>query len=522
MLPKRQRASASGGPCLIKGNFAKTLLNRSQFHGGIKMDHFRTVIFTIILLSQVLFFGCSANEPKDQWIMKLYNQNWNAESGKSVAVTLDGGFLIAGTGSRANSVIQTCIAKFGKEGNLEWAKTYCNPRFYYKVAAVLQTSEGGYILAGETNSNDGNGNSDIWVLKLTPNGNIEWQNTYGGPNMDGSSSLLQTPDGGYVVAGGTYSFGAGDCDIWILKLNSKGAIQWQKTYGGKRKDGDTPYRMFDNGGGYQASFRSKLESNFELTCMVSQTSDSGYVVVAPTESFDENGKSKIWVFKLDTNGDIQWQKTYGGAGYNSSHSILETTDGGYVVAGVTDSFTNISQRLGAWLLKLGKNGDIQWQRAYTGNGKETFSSVLQTSDGGYFLSGETSSFGNGWSNIWCIRTNPFGKIQWQKTYGLERWGWPSCVKAGRDRTFIITAEFYVNARLPADTDKTEMYVLKITDEGGTAKCPLSTISTAEVLTTTGVTEQTNCVCRTTKVIPKQSDAVAMDQELIVNRVWSSK
>ncbi|NPA41170.1 MAG: hypothetical protein GXO18_02745, partial [Aquificae bacterium] len=223
-------------------------------------------------------------------------------------------------------------ANVNNNQTIQWAKVYGGGSSD-GAYSIQQTSDGGYVVAGWTSS-FGAGLADIWVLKLDANGDVQWQKTYGGSDSDGAYSIQQTSDGGYVVAGWTWSFGAGSADFWVLKLDANGDVQWQKTYGGG--DSDEAYS-------------------------IQQTSDGGYVVAGRTWSFG-TGLTDIWVLKLDANGDVQWRKTYGDSGPNEAYSIQQTSDGGYVVAGVTLSFGTGSADF--WVLKLDANGDVQWQKTY--------------------------------------------------------------------------------------------------------------------------------------------------------------
>ena len=252
---------------------------------------------------------------------------------------------------------------------------------------VLQTSDGGYILAASTDS-FGAGGTDAWILRLDSSGNVQWQKTYGGTGSDRVNSIRETPDGGFVAAGGTSSFGAGMDDFWILKLSSSGSIQWQRSIGGSASD-----------------FASSIYP----------TSDGGYVVAGFTNSFAPAGTNTL-VVKLDASGTvIQWQKTYGAAGSDYPSSIEQTTDGGYVLFGGTNSSGGGDYDL--WVLKLTNTAAIQWEKTYGGAGYESATSLSQTSDGGYVIAGRTNSFGAGDYDAWILKLNASGAIQWQKTYG---------------------------------------------------------------------------------------------------------
>jgi len=247
-----------------------------------------------------------------------------------------------------------------------WAKTYGGPNGD-EARSIQQTADGGYIVAGWTGS-FGAGRSDIWVLKLDPNGDVQWQKTYEEPDADEAYSIQQTVDRGYIVAGLRGIVGVQD--IWVLKLDPNGNVQWQKTY----------------------------HSNSTVTA-IQQTADGGYIVtgggILLTRGF--------LVLKLDPNGDIQWQKTYSsGILPDVPYSIQQTADGGYIVAGV-NSFGDI------WVLKLDPNGNIQWQKAYgVPSAGDIAYSIQQTADGGYIVAGTIGSVGV--SDLWVLKLDANGDI----------------------------------------------------------------------------------------------------------------
>ena len=267
-----------------------------------------------------------------------------------------------------------------------WAKSYGGSNFDIAYA-IQNTSDGGYIVAGTTNSS-GAGSNDAWVFKLNSTGSIIWQKSYGGPYYDDAASIQQTADGGYIAAGTTYSFGAQTGDFWLLRLNSDGSIAWQKTYGGTGDD--------------------------EAYC-VRQTADGGYIVAGTTNSFGTIGYD-IWLLKLYANGSIAWSKTYGGSYDDKAYSVQQTTDGGYIVAGSTNSFDGGSYDH-AWLLKLNSTGGITWQNTYGGYRNDEASSVQQTADGGYIVAGDTNSSGAGYDDFWVFKLNSNGSLVWSYTYG---------------------------------------------------------------------------------------------------------
>ncbi len=206
---------------------------------------------------------------------------------------------------------------------ITFARTYGGDLAY----SVQQTSDGGYIVVGQTNS-FGAGGYDIFLIKTDAKGNIQWAKTYGGTGSEKAYSVRQTADGGYIVAGYTTSFGAGEGDIFLIKTDAKGNIQWAKTYGGTGYDGASS---------------------------VQQASDGGYILTGETSSFGA-GLNDIFLIKTDANGNIQWTKTYGGIYWDLASSVQQTYDGGYIVASTTISFG-----AGSWdifFVKTDANGNV--------------------------------------------------------------------------------------------------------------------------------------------------------------------
>jgi hypothetical protein len=321
---------------------------------------------------------------------------------------------------------------------VEWAKVYGgikNDMAY----AIQQTADGGYVVAGSTES-FGAGSADIWILKLDGNGSAVWQKTYGGGGNEYPylSSVNQTEDGGYVVSGYTESFGAGNRDIWILKLDSNGETAWQKTYGDAGHDYATSVQQTTDGGyvisGHKGSggasedgLIQKINANGDVIwqktyagsdedypILVQQTTDNGYIMAGYTMSFGA-GNRDSWILKLDADGNTMWQKTYGGSNDDRAYSINQTTDGGYIVAGQTSSFG--ASGVESWILKLDSNGDTVWQKSYGGAGNDYALSVQQTADSGYIVAGQTSSFGASGYDSWILKLDNNGNSIWQKRYG---------------------------------------------------------------------------------------------------------
>lgn len=329
---------------------------------------------------------------RDVWILKLKPDGaveWqktysgaNDDEANSIQQTRDGGYIVAAcTLSFGDGDLW--VLKLKADGTIDWQKAYWGE--YPKVVeSVQQTRDGGYIVAGKIVFFAPKP-SDVWLLKLRADGTVEWEKTYGGEKWDEAKSIQETRDGGYVVAGSTSSFGAEDSDVWVLKLRSDGTIEWQKGYGGANGDG--------------------AES-------IHQTGDGGYIVVGKTQSFGTEGRGgeiwDFWVLKLRPDGAIEWQKTYGGKGWDWARCIQETRNGGYIVAGSTASFG--AGDFDLWVLKLRADGAVEWQKTYGGVKEDHAHAILETSDGGYIVAGETWSFGAGEGDIWVLKLRPDGSI----------------------------------------------------------------------------------------------------------------
>jgi hypothetical protein len=302
--------------------------------------------------------------------------------GYSVQQTSDGGYIVAGNtisfGAGSHDVY---LVKTNSSGDTLWTRTYGGASYDYGYF-VQQTSDSGYILAGYTNS-FGAGSYDVYLVKTNSSGDTLWTRTYGGTGRDAGASVQQTSDGGYIVAGYTNSFGAGAYDVYLVRTNSSGDTLWTRTCGGA-----------DNDGGNS----------------VQQTSDSGYIVAGYTESFGV-GSGDVYLVKTNSSGDTLWTRTYGGASYDRGYSVQQTSDGGYIVAG-SSNFVGATPG-DVYLIKTKSSGDTLWTRAYGGASYDRGYSVQQTSDGGYIFAGETYSFGAGAYDVYLIKTLGDGTLSVQ-------------------------------------------------------------------------------------------------------------
>jgi hypothetical protein len=328
---------------------------------------------TLTIAALNLLMAVSATTAYAQQGAKTYGGAGD-DYANSIQQTSDGGYIVAGyTQSFGAGFTDFWALKLDASGQVVWQKTYGGGND--EVAnSIQQTSDGGYIVAGWTRS-FGAGGPDLWALKLDASGQVVWQKTYGGGNDEVANSIQQTSDGGYIVAGLS-----GSSDFWVLKLDASGQVLWQKTYGG---------------GGLDYAYS------------IQQTSDGGYIVAARTFSFGA-GNWDVWALKLDASGQVLWQKTYGGGDLDEARSIQQTSDGGYIVAGST--FSSGAGQADFWVLKLDGNGNVVWQKTYGGGDLDYGYSIQQTSDGGYIAAGWTRSFGAGGFDFWVLKLDGNGDI----------------------------------------------------------------------------------------------------------------
>ncbi len=374
-------------------------------------------IFLLLIFSFAL---TTYPQPPVQW-QKCFGGT-NDDNASSIRPTKDGGYIAIGTTMSTNGDVPAnygftdyWVVKMDKDGTLQWQHTLGGSKSDVAYS-VEQTSDNGYIIAGYSDSRDGlvsysQGATDFWLTKLDVNGNLQWQKTLGGSGHDNAHSVIQTRDGGFVVAGDTYSNDGdvsgnhGNFDGWVVKMDAAGVLLWTKCYGGTGID--------------------DIQS-------IQQTSDGGYIMTGYTTSTDgdvngHHGAEDLWVVKIDSRGNLQWQKALGGTGTDAGESIRQTEDGGYIIAGSTKSNNgDVSGHHGdvdAWIVKLDTNGNLQWQKCYGGSGQDMATSIIQTADKGFIIGAQTASAngdvtGNhGDLDYWIIRTDNTGNIQWQKCYG---------------------------------------------------------------------------------------------------------
>jgi len=383
-------------------------------------------VFTILILA-LAFNSALSQAPSIVWQCSL--GSGDDDEAFSIKQTSDGGFIVGGyAGPSSGNVTGNhgetdfWITKLDQAGNLIWQKSIGGSLSEYD-AEIFPTNDGGYIMSGYTFSNDGDISGlhslyyyDYWVAKLDSAANIIWQKCLGGPDMDRVNNLIQVSDGGYILAGETFSFG-GDVtdnhapcngcsfDVWLVRIDSMGNVLWKKCYGG---------------------------ISHELCYSICETPDHGFAFIGDA-SFDDgdvsgvHGLNDVWVVKISSGGAIEWQKCYGGSSNDGGAEIKTTGDGGYLIAGGSHSndgdATNNFGDQDAWLIKIDSVGNIIWQKNYGGSSFDLASSIEVLQNGGIIMLGVTMSndidvSGNhGNIDYWLTGIDNLGNLQWQKCIG---------------------------------------------------------------------------------------------------------
>jgi hypothetical protein len=408
----------------------------------------------------------AADAPGIEW-QKVLGGSAN-EFPYSVNQTADGGYILVGTtlsvssgsGGYSHENQDVLVMKLDSAGNLQWQKVFGE---YAEDggSSIQQTTDGGYILVGYTGASS---NRNVWVLKLDSAGNLQWQKVLGGYAEDSGSDIEQTADGGYILVGSTLSSNSGDVglnhgsrDVWVVKLSSSGSLQWQRLYGGSVDDSGSSIRQTSDGG-------------YVLTgnTLSSNSGDVG----------SNHGPDDVWVVKLDPGGNIEWEKVLGGDGHDAGSSIRQTSDGGYVLIGVTGSANSgdVGQNHGIvdfWVVKLDSGGNIEWQKALGGSDVDNGKAIEQTTDGGYILTGYSTSANSGdvgqnhnSCDAWVAKLDPSGIIQWQKSFGGNMVEWGVDIQQTSDGGYVFTGhtESSNNGDVGLNHGRNDFWVVKLFPE----------------------------------------------------------
>jgi len=320
--------------------------------------------------------------------------------------------------------------------NLLWSASYGGV-YAEEAFSGVRTSDGGYAVLGSTYS-FGAGDHDIYLLRLDSLGDTLWSKAYGGPATEYGYDIQQTSDAGFIVVGSTRSYGAGDADVYLLRLNFMGGVVWSRTFGGAGKDVGRSVRPVSGGfviGGGTSSFGAGYDDFYLIRTNASgeplwtrtyggasgesafsarPTPDGGLVLCGATGSFGV-GYSSVYVVKTNSTGDTLWTATYGGDRADMGYAIEVAFDGGLIIVGATASFG--AGEYDIYLVKTDPDGWLEWTQTYGGSQADQGFSVRPIPDGGFLIAGTTSSYGAGKFDGLAIRTDPIGGVEWQRTYG---------------------------------------------------------------------------------------------------------
>jgi len=383
----------------------------------------RTTLLLYIISATLSIQFVTAQSPDITW-QKCFGGSGN-DYAMSVKPTGDNGFIIAGYTTSKNgdvtgyhqpsAIYDFWVLKLDSAANVEWQKCLGGTSIE-EAYSVQQAADGGYIIAGYTGSTDGDvtdfhGGLDFWLIKLSSAGELLWQKAVGHKSTDAMCMSMQlTRDGGYILAGYSYPEPGNaytGTDFWVVKLDSNRNIQWEKRMGGSQDD----------------------EAH-----AVDTTRDGGYIVAGFTRSNNgdvtlNRGFEDYWIVKLDSAGNMTWQKTYGGSIEDMAFSVKETPEIDYVICGWSNSDdmdvpdnANVPYPQ-CWIVKLNSEGNFKWGKSYGGSKTENGNSIQLTPDGGYLISGKSYSNdgdlteNNGDADFWVIKLDTAGNIQWQKSIG---------------------------------------------------------------------------------------------------------
>jgi prepilin-type N-terminal cleavage/methylation domain-containing protein len=381
--------------------------------------------------------------------------NTGFENIYGIAQISDGSYVLAGTTASYGAGGQDAlIAKYTLGGVLLWSRTWGGTGDEYAFG-ITQTSDGGFAISGRTTSY-GAGYEDAFIAKYTSDGTLSWSRTWGsGASDDEAKVITQTSDGGYVIAGNTGSFGAGNWDVFVAKYTSGGTLLWSKTWGG---------------------------AGIESERAISSTSDGGFVIAGITASYGA-GSDDAFIAKYTSSGTLSWSETWGGTGSDRAMSIIQTTDGGYAVTGDTYSYGDVSMGNNAFIAKYTSVGILSWSRTWGGSSQDWASSLIQTTDGGYVMAGYTNSYGAGRDDTFATKYTSDGTLSWSRTFGGgnydEAWTMTQTIDGG-----FAMAGYTNSYGTGSGTGDYDALLVKYTPSGTITNCSVSICKTVSAIITT--------------------------------------
>lgn len=409
----------------------KRIIELSRTPINFKQFLVRFSLFAIAALAGAVS-NISAQAPNTLWTRTFNGNLSESDAAYSVQQTSDGGFIIAGyTDSYLdpNFVLRSdlWLIRTDESGNALWTRNYGGSE--YEIGrSVQQTADGGFVVVGETRS-FGAGSADVWLIRTDDSGNILWTKTFGDTDFETGHLIQQTTDGGFIIVGYTSISGAPYGDALLIRTDSLGVTLWTKTFGG---------------------------SGYDIGNSVQQTADGGFIITGATQG-------DLWLIRTDSLGVTDWTLTYDVAGYNDfGNSVRQTSDGGFIVAG--DFFSETAGGTDILLLRTDDAGNILWTDFYGDGsvGTELGNSVQETADGGFIVAGQTSTFSAGQNDLWIIRTDDAGMTLWTQSFGGSENESGHSVRQTTDGGFIISG--YTNSFGASSTD---VWLIRLDSEGPT-------------------------------------------------------
>ena len=338
-------------------------------------------LWAVVLLLALFLQGVNGSQPVEHSWNNTFGELGD-DNGWSV-LECDDGYIIVGdkeSGSRDSDICLIKTDKTGKQLAVTVFSTDGNDTGY----SIQKTKDNGYIIVGKTDSSASK--DDVWLIKTDASGNEKWSKTFGGSSIDVGYSV-QEIESGYIIAGWTKSYGSGNFDVWLIKTNTDGNKVWDKPFGGPKADRG----------------HSVLDTK------------DGYVIVGSTKSYGA-GFDDVWLIKTDSKGNEEWSRTFGASGTDIGYSVQKTNDDGYIIVGATNSYS-LTNKLDVWLIKTDSEGNETWNKTFGGSHADLGHAVQQTDDGGYIITGYTRSFGAGLEDVWLIKTDRTGDLEWYRTFG---------------------------------------------------------------------------------------------------------
>jgi len=436
-----------------------------------------------IALAFFLLISCSDDDLRVVPITLTGEIEWQKSFGgsgddiaRAIIETTDGGYAVIGytnsiDGDISDKIVEEndfWVLKLDINGNIEWQKTYGGSGDD-KGRAIIQTNDGGYAITGPSKSSDGDGSNnegqhDHWIVKLDSQGNIQWEKSYGFAGHDHSRSIIQTDDGGYFIGGyldvtasgglgnETVSTKHGVGEFWAQKLNAIGNLEWRRYFGGTNND-----RIFK----------------------VLQAHDSNFLLIGSSESEDfdinnGNGSYDVWVVKIDTKGTMLWEKSFGGSGIDNGHAAIKTNDGNYLIAGAAIStdgdISNSKGNSDAWVIKINDSGEMLWEKSFGGSGFD----AAWTIDSGsgifstYVIAGNSKSsdtdttINNGENDFWVLKIDSSGKILFEKSLGGSGLDFAYGVVETSDQKIVVVGETESTDKdITSNHGKKDIWIAKI-------------------------------------------------------------